>query len=77
MATQCSDSYEKTSVITGHHNYIQVYIWTPIIGKELFLEAQEDNEHDKHAVAVMKDGCVVGHTLVLFYRCRMTFSSAP
>ena len=72
MATQCSDRYERTSVITGH--YIQVYIWTPIIEKELFLEGQEDNEHDKHAVAVMKD---VGHALVLFHRCRRTFSSAP
>ena len=59
MATQCSDSYEKTSVIRGQHIYKS--IWTPIIGEELVLEAQDDNEHDKHAVAVMKDGCVVGH----------------
>ena len=59
MATQCSDSYEKTSVIRGHHIYKS--IWTPIIGEELVLEAQDDNEHDKHAVAVVKDVCVVGH----------------
>ena len=59
MASQCSDSYEKTSVIRGHHIYKS--IWTLIIREELVLEAQDDNEHDKHAVGVMKDGCVVGH----------------
>ena len=61
MVTQCSDSYKKTSVIRCHHNYIQVYISTPIIRKESFLEAQDDNEHEKHTVVVMKDGCVTGY----------------
>ena len=59
MASQCSDSYEKMSVIRGHHIYKSIR--TPIIGEELVLEAQDDNEHDKHAVGVMKDGCVIGH----------------
>ena len=60
MATQCSDSYEKTSLIRGHHIKS---IWTPMIGEELVLGAQDDNEHGKHTVhvSVMKDGCVVGH----------------
>ena len=63
MVTQCSDSYEKMSVSRGYHNYmyIEVNIWTPIMGKELFLEAQDNNEHDKHIDAVMKDGCVIRH----------------
>ena len=65
MASQCSDSYEKMSVIRGHHIYKS--IWTPIIGEELVLEAQDDNKHDKHAVGVMKDGCVVGHVPVRTY----------
>ena len=47
MASQCIDSYEKTSVVRGHHIYKS--IWTPIIGEELVLKAQDDNEHDKHA----------------------------
>ena len=59
MATQCSDSDENTSVIRDHHIYRS--IWTPIIGEKLVFEAQDDNEHDKLAVAVMKDGCIVGH----------------
>ena len=67
MATQCSVNYERTSVIIGHHKYTSLY-WGPIIGKEFFLEAQDGNEHDKHAVAAMKDVFVVGHVLVLEYK---------
>ena len=59
MASEGSDSYEKTSVIRGHHIYKSV--WTPFIGEELVVEAEDGNEHDKNAVAVMKDGCVVRH----------------
>ena len=59
MASEGSDSYEKTSVIGGHHIYKSV--WIPFIGEELVVEAEDGNEHDKNAVAVMKDGCVVGH----------------
>ena len=49
------------SVNRGHHTCI-IYksIWTPFIGEELVVEAEESNEH---AVAVMKDSCVVGHVL--------------
>ena len=56
MASEGSDSYEKMSVIRGHHIYKSV--WIPFIGEELVVEAEDSN---KHAVAVMKDGCVVGH----------------
>ena len=61
MASEGSDSYEKTSVIRGHHIYKSV--WTPFIGEELVVKAEDGNEHDEaeHAVAVMKEGCVVGH----------------
>ena len=34
---------------------------TPIIGEKLVLVPPDDNEHDKHAVTVMKDGCIVKH----------------
>ena len=50
---------EKKSMVRGHHIYKS--IWTPAIGKDLLLEAEDGNEHDKHAVAVMKDCCIVGH----------------
>ena len=59
MASKGSNSYEKTSVIRGNHIYKSV--WTPFIGEELVVEAEEGNEHDKNVVTVMKDGCVVGH----------------
>ena len=51
MGTQCSDSLQK---------YERDYksIWTPIIGEGFILEAQDDNKHDKQAVAVMKYSCV-------------------
>ena len=59
MASEGSDSYEKTSMIRGHHIYKST--WTPFIWEELVVKAEAGNEHDEHAVAVMKDGCVIGH----------------
>ena len=56
MASEGSEGYEKMSVIRGHHIYKSV--WTPFIEEELMVEAEDGNEH---AVAVKKDGCVVGH----------------
>ena len=52
-------SYSFDSVIRGHHIY--KFTWTPFIGEELILQPEGNNEHDKHAVAVMKDGIVMGH----------------
>ena len=43
--------FEKDSVIRGHHIY-RVY-WTPVLEVELTLMTEDDNEHDKHAVAVV------------------------
>ena len=51
--------YEKESVVRGHHIYKTV--WTPVIGEELPVEREEDNQHDQHAVAVVKNGDIVGH----------------
>ena len=50
---------EKRSVVKGHHVYKN--IWAPFTGEQLSLQAEEDNEHDKYAVAVLKDDYVVGH----------------
>ena len=30
-------------------------VWTPVIGKELEVKTEEDNNHDHHTVAVVKD----------------------
>ena len=52
-------TFTVNSVVRGHHVYKSV--WTPFLGEELVLEAEDGNEHDQHAVAVMKDATVVGH----------------
>lgn len=46
------------SVIRGHRIYKRV--WTPVVGKEL-LQRDLTNSYDIFAVAIMKDGMVVGH----------------
>ena len=56
----------KDSVVRGHNDYKSV--WTLVIGKELYVEPQESNKHDKYAVAVRKDGETVGHAPHSFSR---------
>ena len=58
MASEGSDKHKKASAIRGHHLYKS--IWTMVIREELhvLLKAEDWNEHDNHAVAVMKNGCV-------------------
>ena len=55
------ESFEKASVVRGHHIYKAV--WTPTLGEDLLLEPEDENEHDKYAVSVVRgsDSCVVGH----------------
>ena len=45
--------------ISGHHVY-QTF-WTPVVGEELPIKKEENNKHNKHAVAVLKSDDVVGH----------------
>ena len=71
MASEGSDNYEKTSVISGHHIYKSV--WTPSIEEELVVKAEDGNKHYKHAVAVMKNGCVVGHVPRCIFRVSWFF----
>ncbi len=51
--------FEKASVVRGHHIYKAS--WTPKIGEEHPLKTEERNDHDNHAVAVMKNDNVVGN----------------
>ncbi len=50
--------------VRGHHTYKR--IWTPQVGERLETFCQEDNEHDKYAVAVHLENCatVVGHIFI-------------
>ena len=60
MAVQVSvGSFEFSSFVRGHHVYCNV--WTPVIGEELTLKREPDNPVSKHAVAVTRDGQIVGH----------------
>ena len=59
MASQCPcKSYEKASVVKGHHVY--KVIWTPEVGEELPVDCEYSNEH---AITVLKYGEIVSHLL--------------
>ena len=51
------ESYSFSSVVTGHHKEN----WTPYISEELPTDLEPDNLHHSHAVAVLKNGEIVGH----------------
>ena len=65
------EMFENVSVVRGQHIYMAV--WTPTLGEELLLEAEDDNEHNKYAVHVVRgsDSCIVRHipqkTLVFWF----------
>ena len=59
-ATRCRPCiFEFNCFITGHHVYKD--IWTPRIQEELTCEREPGNQHDEHAVKVLKDGEIVRH----------------
>ena len=47
------------AVVKGYHAYVD--IWAAVYGEELPCEREAGNQVDAFAVAVMKDGMVVGH----------------
>ena len=51
--------YVVFSHVKGYHEYMK--IWLPFIGEFLQTRLEPENEFDKYAVAVIKDGVVVGH----------------
>lgn len=59
QVSRAPSSFEKESVVRGHHIY--KIVWSPVIGEELPLSPEDSNEHDDHAVAVLKGGDVIGH----------------
>ena len=57
MASSYS-SHKMATFVRGHHVYKD--IWTPDIGEMLRVGEEDSANHNKYAVAVMKDGAVVG-----------------
>ncbi len=48
------------TAVRGYHIYKEV--WTPAIGEEFVCRQERDNDHDRHAVSVHKEGHdVLGH----------------
>ena len=52
-------SFSVEAVVRGYHAY--KHIWAAVYGEELPCEREAGNRVDAFAVAVMKDGTVVGH----------------
>ena len=52
-------SFRIENTVWGHHVYKS--LWTPVMGKELHAQTEDSNIFDEFAVAVFKDGIVVGH----------------
>ena len=50
---------ERNSCVRGYHIYMS--IWDAVIGEELPCRRDTGNERDRYAVAVMKDGTIIGH----------------
>ena len=64
MASQPASSVNLT--VSEFHSFIRGYraykdIWTPAVGEVLVLKHEPDNVKEKSAVAVHKEGDVVGH----------------
>ena len=51
--------FQFNSYITGHYHY--QHFWTPLINDELTCIHEDGNKYNEFAVAVLKEGLVVGH----------------
>ena len=59
MQNMETSSLEIETYVRGYHAYKN--IWNPKLGEVLVAERESDNSYDKFAVAVKKNGQVVGH----------------
>ena len=53
------EEYEIPCCVHGYHIYKE--IWEVVIGECLICEREHTNNHDRYAVAVIKDRTIVGH----------------
>ena len=51
--------YEKSSCVRGYHVYRD--IWEAVVDEVLQCERERSNSKDRYAVAVKKDGIIIGH----------------
>ena len=59
MSSQSVEMLSTESFIRGYHAYMD--IWTPVEDEMLKLIPEPTNSVDRNAVAVMKEGHIVGH----------------
>ena len=50
---------ERRCCVRGYHVYKEV--WAAAVGEELVCEREPDNASDRYAVAVKREGTIVGH----------------
>ena len=53
------DEYGRALCVRGYHVYRE--IWEAAVGQVLICEREPRNVKDRYAVAVQKDGTVIGH----------------
>ena len=49
------------SCIRGHHVHVYKSIWTPFLEEQLSCQREHGNIEDLYAVAMIKDGVIIGH----------------
>ena len=52
-------NWKVASYVEGYHVYKRV--WTPIFNEVLQTRREPENQTDKYAVCILKDGKVIGH----------------
>ena len=57
--TAMDDVYERSCCVRGYHVYKA--IWTASVGEPLICERVPENASDRYAVAVKKEGTIIGH----------------
>ena len=53
------ETCERNSCVRGYHVYKD--IWDAVIGEELVCEREPDNRSNRYAVAIRKDGIIIGY----------------
>ena len=56
-------SFELRSHVRGYHVYRLG--WSPVVGDELRLNHEVNNEYDRFAVAIMRNDQVAGHVPIV------------
>ena len=57
--TRNMEEYGRALCVRGYHVYCE--LWEAAVGEVLMCERELRNAKDRHAVAVKKDGTVIGH----------------